>query len=908
MPESHMRRLFRLASLIGVLAISLWAVPAAAQTTGSCEAGTAQAYLDVGDVQASLFNNGGLFYGGSTTSGNGYLVPKATGNATVFAAALWLGGKVGGEVRTSHSRYGNRQMWPGPLDAGATLPDPTDCSAYDRIWVVSAYDVATYEQTGVASADLAEWPVGLGAPSVDAGGQPVEVTSREQTVDLAAGERPVVSGTQTAFWVMNDVGGAIVERPEEGGQEERAPLGVEVAVTAWAISSEDDAFNQATFYRYTVTNRNTRPITDAYAGFWADAELGDAGDDYVGVDTTRGMGYVYNSQPQDSAYGPAPPAAGFDVLGGLSSAPLFSKSGTFSTVSAPGRAYNVLRGLWADGEPLRMEGFGYQTDGPVTPWGFPGDPVAGEFWSEVNTDGAGSRSPTGDRRLVVVAPGFDLQPGASRTVELAVLFGQGADHLDSITQLRAASDRVQAAYEDGTLAATQTPPLLATPQATAPAGDGRTLRDGELFFEWSEVPEAERYRIELSRSPDFSNAQAVSATGGSGLVTISDALVGDRPSPIYWRVRAETRTRRSLYSPPRSFLYYRFIPGERILANGKPGVVEVVGPGGIDPCESSDVAPAGCDEVDGRFVLGVPNSTGAFAVGEEYERDFRSLSERARQPENDFEIRFTGSSYAQATTSRFDARTGWVEQVGRLLRVPFQLWDLGPISSTGFNDPSDDVRLIPVLQDWEDGGSIDDEVCEFAYASRGWIDFETIEDEVRATKRIAGVYPSSTYGAFAEFVSERLARSPARCVPASRESVSAFLDTAPFEDLYFVDTTPGGDGTTADLAGAVIRLYTNTPFVENAPEPRLDDSAVGAPYPNPASGLVQIPYRLGATADVELAVFDVLGRKVVQLREGRQPRGDLQVSFDARGVAPGIYVVRLRADDVVRSARLTVVR
>ena len=906
MPELRMRRLLRLASSLGLLASSLWAAPALAQTPGSCETGTAQAVLDESGVQASLFNTGGLFFGGTTTSGNGYIVPKETGNSPIFAATVWIGGKVGGEVRASFARYGRYRMWPGPLDEGATLPDPDDCSPYDRFWTLTVLDVLGYEQTGEASANLTEWPVGLGAPAVDANGQPVVVTSRDQTINLAAGERPVISGTQMVFWVMNDVGNAHVKSRE--GEVDSAPLGVEVAVTASAIVSDEDAFHQGTFYRYTVTNRNARPITDAFLGFWVDADLGDAGDDYVGVDTTRGMGFVYNNKDEDAVYGQAPPAIGFDLLGGLSSAPLSLKGFRFSTVSTSEDTYNQLRGLWIDGSPLRMKGFGYQTDGPITRWGYPGDPVTESFWSEVNNDGEGQDSPLGDRRFVVVAPGFELQPGAAETFELAVLFGQGADRLDSITQLRAASDRVQAAYEDGTLFAPRVTPLLATPQANAPAGDDRVLRDGELFFEWTEVPDAERYQIELSRSPDFADAQEVLVEGGRGLVTISDALVGRQPAPIYWRIRAETRTRRSLYSPTQSFQYYRFVPGTLTLADGRPGIVEVVGPGGTDPCETSDPAPVGCDEVGGRFVLGVPNSTGAFAVGEEYARDYRSLSERARQPENDFEIRFVGSSYAYSQTDRLGLQPGEVESVRRLHKVPFQLWDLGPTSSTGFNDPEDDVRLIPVLRDFL-VGSIGDEVCEFAYAARARRNppRDGFDDEVRATKQIAGVYPSSTYQAFAEFASSQTERSPVACAAVPR-NVDSFLGAAPFEDLYFVDTTPGEDGTTADLAGAVIRIYTNTPFVEGAPEPQLDDSAVGAPYPNPASGLVQIPYRLGATADVELAVFDVLGRKVVQLREGRQPRGDLQTSFDARGVAPGVYIVRLRAGDVVRSARLTVVR
>ena len=71
-------------------------------------------------------------------------------------------------------------------------------------------------------------------------------------MDLAAGERPVVYGTQTAFWIMNDVGN---EHRTTGS----APLGVEVAATAFVVASATLALHQSSFLRLYVTNRNTAP-------------------------------------------------------------------------------------------------------------------------------------------------------------------------------------------------------------------------------------------------------------------------------------------------------------------------------------------------------------------------------------------------------------------------------------------------------------------------------------------------------------------------------------------------------------------------------------------------------------------------------------------------------------------------
>ncbi|HYE95223.1 MAG TPA: hypothetical protein VD962_03370, partial [Rubricoccaceae bacterium] len=302
--------LFRYALRFGVL-LAVLPTSARAQTPGSCAPGEAVGTLNVSDVQARLFNGGNLFYGPGYTSGNGYEVPHVLGAcggflcSPVFAANFWVAGTVSSTLRTAAATYQRFEFWPGPLDPGATLPNPSDCSGYDRIYVVSTTDVETYENGGPATPDLAEWPVGLGAPAVDAMGNPVIPTSREQVINLAAGERPVIHGSQTAFWVMNDVGNVHAE-------SKSAPLGVEVQVLAFAINSTETALNQATVYRYRLINRNSALIDSARVGVWMDSDLGAALDDFIHFDTTRSMMAFYNAANTDVIYG-SPPALGIDL-------------------------------------------------------------------------------------------------------------------------------------------------------------------------------------------------------------------------------------------------------------------------------------------------------------------------------------------------------------------------------------------------------------------------------------------------------------------------------------------------------------------------------------------------------------------------------------------------------------------
>ncbi|HEX8385140.1 MAG TPA: hypothetical protein VF576_03095, partial [Rubricoccaceae bacterium] len=276
--------------LVPLLAFLLAAPAARAQTAplpGTCALGRAGAVLDAGDARAVVFNTGSLFYGNETTSGDGYLVPQDTGHSPIFAAGLWLGGTVGGELRVAGGTYGAPSVdftfWPGPLGDDARPVDPTDCSAYDRIYTVSRADVAAYYRTGRATADLRDWPWALGAPVLDGDGDP-------SNYDLAGGDQPAVRGDQTAWWVMNDVGN--VHRAQG-----TPPLGVEVRVEASAVSR--GRFDQTTVYRYTVTNRTTATVDSVYASLFADPDLGDAVDDYVGTDTTSGMAYTYNADNND---------------------------------------------------------------------------------------------------------------------------------------------------------------------------------------------------------------------------------------------------------------------------------------------------------------------------------------------------------------------------------------------------------------------------------------------------------------------------------------------------------------------------------------------------------------------------------------------------------------------------------
>ena len=84
-------------------------------------------------------------------------------------------------------------------------------------------------------------------------------------------------------------------------------------------------------------------------------------------------------------------------------------------------------------------------------------------------------------------------------------------------------------------------------------------------------------------------------------------------------------------------------------------------------------------------------------------------------------------------------------------------------------------------------------------------------------------------------------------------------------------------------------------------------------YPNPFNPETTIRYRLATPGPVELAIFDIRGRRVRTLVRAKQRTGAHTVNWDGRdakgrAVASGVYVYRLVAGGRVQVRRMVVVR
>ena len=82
---------------------------------------------------------------------------------------------------------------------------------------------------------------------------------------------------------------------------------------------------------------------------------------------------------------------------------------------------------------------------------------------------------------------------------------------------------------------------------------------------------------------------------------------------------------------------------------------------------------------------------------------------------------------------------------------------------------------------------------------------------------------------------------------------------------------------------------------------------VGDPYPNPSSAGATVSVQ-GATGAVRVEVYDALGRRVVGEDRPLAAGGRSDVRVETGGLAPGVYVVRVRGDGFAEARRLTVAR
>ncbi len=341
-------------------------------TAAGCALGANFKWLEINNVRTRINTGGDMWWDFEVAQ---YEVPKGSKKMSMFSAALWIGGlDANGQLKLAAQKYRQgpsngtagtcADFFPGPLTIDGTASiTPDQCAKYDKLHYITRaevdnflawyndkpghpdYQIPTSISTYPAHGDESKGQSFYLAPFYDNdpdGPGPIEPDgiynpldgdypyydltnslchtktltaediyySKEQTGNLVD---QVLKGDATLWWVFNDKGNIHTETKGE-------PIGLEIRAQAFGFSTNDE-INNMTFYSYEIINRSTYRLTQTYFSQWVDTDLGYAGDDFVGCDVTRGLGYCYNGKAIDGngqpfAYGDKPPAIGVDFFQG----------------------------------------------------------------------------------------------------------------------------------------------------------------------------------------------------------------------------------------------------------------------------------------------------------------------------------------------------------------------------------------------------------------------------------------------------------------------------------------------------------------------------------------------------------------------------------------------------------------
>ena len=79
-------------------------------------------------------------------------------------------------------------------------------------------------------------------------------------------------------------------------------------------------------------------------------------------------------------------------------------------------------------------------------------------------------------------------------------------------------------------------------------------------------------------------------------------------------------------------------------------------------------------------------------------------------------------------------------------------------------------------------------------------------------------------------------------------------------------------------------------------------------YPNPFNPVTTIRFEVPISQQVELSVFDMLGREVKGLYNDVAPAGIVTIDFNGEGLASGVYFYRLKTQEFVASKKLLLLK
>lgn len=452
-------------------------------------------------------NTGSYFYDSPDADGNGNNAggefPRGSGNTIVYAGGLYIGTLKNNIPVVSECEF-TSEFQPGRITnsgvAFADLEGEDPAGASQKVYLIDRS----------RSGDYNIWPAD--APKDDLG-------------------QPALVADAQSWAVFNDLN---ISRSQEGPTVSPDPgLGVQIVLESYAFNA--GPLSDVVYLKFTIENKTGVDYADSYLGIWQDADVdpNHSTNDIVGVDTAKGLGFVYNADNTDDI----PAAVGLDFLQGpvvksaevpVSVATKFAGNktvlvydgsrniyvpttlpadeiwlgatsfNTYANGTDPRNneeRYNLLAGRFADGNPKTGAGasdyYAFRGNPITAP---PGDPNVGI-------------PPGADQRILHGVGPFVIKAGSSQQIWVGIVGALGTDRLNAVSNMFSTDDLAQATFEAGLVA--PAPPEI--PNINVIALDGRVSITWQDNSEYSEdiageilgIDEGSGYNVDDTNSPDL---------------------------------------------------------------------------------------------------------------------------------------------------------------------------------------------------------------------------------------------------------------------------------------------------------------------------------------------------------------------------------------------------------------------
>jgi len=446
-----------------------------------CNPSTSQIDIDINNVRATLLGGSDMWWDGSNVARYEYPKVDQTSGETpknvLFLGALWFTGLDDGDnLRCSAQRYRNtgHDFYTGPLQNFGLITSAT-CDAFDHHFVVYGDEIAEYrnkfESGPVSEADvplnLLIWPgkgnpyllnssssvynswyynEGSLAPFLDYDGDGIYNPLKGDYPVIKVSEDPITgvligsTADQMIFWVINDAGNV---HTNSTGTE----IGIQVNCLAFAFRTSDE-LNDMTFYTYEILKKTSGDLKDTYMSIVTDPDIGGAGDDFIGCDTVRSVGYCFNGDMDDSDYGTSSiPFIGIDFFEGpiaddstelgMSSFMYYNNDATdYGDPDVPQHYRNCEIAKWKNNDFLTYGGNGQDQSNPRTNFAYPANPAdVSSGWSECQAG-----NPVADRRFIQTSGPFTLSTSQSQRISIGVMIAEMTTACPDLEQLMGVAD------------------------------------------------------------------------------------------------------------------------------------------------------------------------------------------------------------------------------------------------------------------------------------------------------------------------------------------------------------------------------------------------------------------------------------------------------------------------------------